>query len=35
MPFVPETLPRVSVIMPTLNAEAVLENCLASLARHT
>lgn len=35
MPFVPETLPRVSVIMPTLNAEAVLENCLASLARQT
>ncbi len=31
----PQTLPRVSVIMPTLNAEAVLENCLASIARQT
>jgi glycosyltransferase involved in cell wall biosynthesis len=26
-------LPRVSVIIPTLNAEAILENCLASIAR--
>lgn len=31
----PETLPRVSVIMPTLNAGAILENCLASIARQT
>ena len=30
-----ENLPRVSVIMPTLNAEAILENCLASIARQT
>ena len=29
----PENLPRVSVIIPTLNAEAILENCLASIAR--
>jgi glycosyltransferase involved in cell wall biosynthesis len=28
-------LPRVSFIMPTLNAEAVLENCLAAIARQT
>jgi glycosyltransferase involved in cell wall biosynthesis len=28
-------LPRVSFIMPTLNAEAVLENCLASIQRQT
>jgi glycosyltransferase involved in cell wall biosynthesis len=27
--------PRVSVIIPTLNAEALLDNCLASLARQT
>jgi glycosyltransferase involved in cell wall biosynthesis len=27
--------PRVSFIMPTLNAEAILENCLASVARQT
>jgi glycosyltransferase involved in cell wall biosynthesis len=26
-------LPRISVIMPTLNAETILENCLASVAR--
>jgi glycosyltransferase involved in cell wall biosynthesis len=26
-------LPRLSVIMPTLNAEAILDNCLASIAR--
>ncbi|HUC83664.1 MAG TPA: glycosyltransferase [Candidatus Acidoferrales bacterium] len=35
MPFVPETLPRVSVIMPTLNAGALLENCLASITRQS
>lgn len=28
-------LPRVSIIIPTLNAEAILENCLASIARQT
>lgn len=28
-------LPKVSFIMPTLNAEALLENCLASVARQT
>ena len=33
MPLNPENLPRVSVIIPTLNAEAILENCLASIAR--
>ena len=27
--------PRVSFIMPTLNAEQILENCLASIARQT
>jgi glycosyltransferase involved in cell wall biosynthesis len=27
--------PRISVIMPTLNAESILENCLASVARQT
>jgi len=35
MPFELDTLPRVSIIMPTLNAEAILDNCLASLARQT
>ncbi len=30
-----ENLPRVSIIIPTLNAEAILENCLASIARQT
>ncbi len=30
-----DTLPRVSIIMPTLNAEAILDNCLASIARQT
>ena len=30
-----ENLPRVSIIMPTLNAEAILDNCLASIARQT
>jgi glycosyltransferase involved in cell wall biosynthesis len=33
MPSVPDNLPRASFIMPTLNAEAILENCLASIAR--
>jgi glycosyltransferase involved in cell wall biosynthesis len=28
-----ENFPRVSFIIPTLNAEAILENCLASIAR--
>ena len=31
----PENLPRVSFIMPTLNAGALLDNCLASIARQT
>jgi glycosyltransferase involved in cell wall biosynthesis len=35
VPSSPEILPRVSFIMPTLNAEAILENCLASIARQT
>jgi glycosyltransferase involved in cell wall biosynthesis len=35
VPSSPENLPRVSFIMPTLNAEAILENCLASIARQT
>ena len=30
-----ENLPRISIIMPTLNAEAILDNCLASIARQT
>src|SRR5208282_1663724 len=30
-----ENLPRVSFIMPTLNAGALLDNCLASIARQT
>ena len=29
----PEKITRISVIMPTLNAGAILENCLASIAR--
>jgi glycosyltransferase involved in cell wall biosynthesis len=33
MSSVSENLPRASFIMPTLNAEAILENCLASIAR--
>jgi glycosyltransferase involved in cell wall biosynthesis len=33
MPSVLEPLPRLSIIMPTLNAGALLENCLASIAR--
>ena len=35
MPSDLENLPRISFIMPTLNAEAILENCLASIARQT
>ena len=35
MPSTSEPLPRISIIMPTLNAEAILENCLASVARQT
>ena len=35
MPAEPKNFPRVSFIMPTLNAEAMLENCLASIARQT
>src|SRR5277367_693291 len=35
MPSSPENPPRISFIMPTLNAEAILENCLASIARQT
>ena len=35
MPFELEHLPRLSIIMPTLNAGAILENCLASVARQT
>ncbi len=35
MPSGPEHLPRVSVIMPTLNVEALLDNCLASIARQS
>jgi len=30
-----DSLPQLSIIMPTLNAEAVLDNCLASVARQT
>jgi glycosyltransferase involved in cell wall biosynthesis len=33
VPSSSENFPRVSFIMPTLNAEAILENCLASIAR--
>ena len=35
MPSDLEPLPRLSLIMPTLNAGAILENCLASVARQT
>ena len=35
MPSSPDNLPRVSFIMPTLNAGALLDNCLASIARQT
>ena len=31
----PDALPKVSFIMPTLNAAALLENCLASIIRQT
>lgn len=30
-----ELYPRISIVMPTLNAEAILDNCLASIARQT
>ena len=35
MPSSPKNFPRLSFIIPTLNAEALLENCLASIARQT
>ena len=35
MPSESQNLPRVSFIMPTLNAGAILDNCLASIARQT
>jgi len=35
MPSGPEPLPRVSFIMPTLNAEALLDNVLSSITRQT
>ena len=35
MPFAPDHLPRVSFIMPTLNVGALLDNCLASIARQS
>jgi glycosyltransferase involved in cell wall biosynthesis len=35
MPSGPGKLPRVSFIMPTLNAGALLDNCLASIARQS
>ncbi|HTX20384.1 MAG TPA: glycosyltransferase family 2 protein [Candidatus Aquilonibacter sp.] len=35
MPSSPENFPHVSFILPTLNAEAILENCLASITRQT
>jgi len=35
MPSDLASLPRISIIMPTLNAEAILDNCLASIARQT
>jgi len=35
MPSVPENLPRVSFIMPTLNVEALLDNVLSSIIRQT
>jgi glycosyltransferase involved in cell wall biosynthesis len=28
-------LPRISIVIPTLNTEAILENCLASVARQS
>ena len=30
-----DNFPRVSFIIPTLNTEAILENCLAAIARQT
>ena len=35
MPAIRKHLPSISIIIPTLNAEAILENCLASIARQT
>lgn len=35
MSSAPANLPRISIIMPTLNAEAILENSLASIAKQT
>jgi glycosyltransferase involved in cell wall biosynthesis len=35
VPSSPEHFPRVSFIMPALNAEAILENCLMSIARQS
>ncbi len=35
MPSSPKHFPRISFVIPTLNAEALLENCLASIARQT
>jgi glycosyltransferase involved in cell wall biosynthesis len=35
VPSSPKNFPRLSFIIPTLNAEALLENCLASIARQT
>jgi len=35
VPSSPENFPHVSFILPTLNAGAILENCLASIARQT
>jgi len=35
VPSSPENFPHVSFILPTLNAEAILENCLASITRQT
>ena len=35
VPSNPQSLPLVSFIMPTLNAGAILDNCLASIARQT
>ena len=35
MTFAAENFPRITFIMPTLNAETILDNCLASIARQT
>jgi glycosyltransferase involved in cell wall biosynthesis len=35
MPFESQNLPSVSVVMPTLNVETILENCLASVAQQS